>query len=205
MISWCIQLLLLSPLDNFLWSNFSILCVLFWSLLLFLSCFRAEIHGLLFAFLSFPILNLRQTRIQEFEDFRTSYGLDQIDLSSLYLIIGHVQGLQHRTFKQLGSGWPHLFVYSQTHTNESLQFLRVLGGYFRVLSFCYLSVKRREVTGLKGYFQRAELIDQASQRPNVAFIAIFLSRPDLRACIVRGSSLCWAKSILCNFGYIHIS
>lgn len=89
--------------------------------------------------------------------------------------------------------------------NESFQLLRVLGRNFRVLTFCYLSVKRRKVTGLKGYFQRAKFIDQTAQRPYIAFITIFLSRPNLRTCVIRSSSLCRAKPILGNFGHIHIA
>jgi len=68
-----------------------------------------------------------------------------------------------------------------------------------ILSFGDLSEERREITGLEGNFQSAKFINETAQRPDVTLIAIFLSRPYFRACVVWSSSLSGAETILGQF------
>lgn len=166
---------------------------------------RAEVDCFLHSLLVSVVFGLGQPSIEEFEHFRAFDGLHNVDFSSLNTFSFLVQSVKDGVFQQFSSGGPHFLLNSETHVHESPHLLRVLWCYFRVFTFSDLAVQRGEIAGLEWHLKCAKFINQTSQGPNIAFAAIFLSRPNFRTCVVRRSSLRRAKAVLCYFRHIEVS
>lgn len=181
-----LQTLLLSHFDDLLRSDLPERSILFGRVAMFLDAvLGTEAHYLLAAVLELDGSGLvGESRIEMFEGSGASNGLNHVYFPLRQLQTLLLGSLETAVVEQLTRRGTHLLIDCQAHTDEPSQLggisLRDVG----VLAFGDLAVEGREVAGLEWHLQDTELVDEDSQGPDVAFVAVLLPRPYFRTGIV---------------------
>jgi hypothetical protein len=93
-------------------------------------------------------------------------------------------------------------LYLQAESDEVPQIFSILARNILVFARSNGLEQSRKIFGPERRSQRAHLIDDASQGPNIALVVVLKSLPYLGTGVVGRTGLSGGEAIICNFGDI---